>query len=241
MEILMENKSRITAFALTAIAHIVLFLILFLFVFKTQESLKPFSENSNAKGGLSLALLMENVSFAQSTTASSVTTTTTSITDPNERTLLLNNQSTKEQTIVTNVNEEQSEFQTALQKIHFLKGRKGGSAAIGTDIGDHEGNDNMDKLGEQTNKEDFFLENRQLISKPENILNDTEEGKVVVEIVVDESGKVISALPGQRGSTTTNRVLYDRATKAAYSAKFNPSTKGIKEQRGTYTFVFSLE
>jgi protein TonB len=87
----------------------------------------------------------------------------------------------------------------------------------------------------------YDLKGRLLIKKPEHMTDSQEEGIVVVEIIVDETGKVIKATPGQRGSTTTSSNLYGKARQAAYQAKFNPSPEGIKEQRGTYTFVFTLE
>jgi protein TonB len=62
-----------------------------------------------------------------------------------------------------------------------------------------------------------------------------------VEIIVDENGKVIDAVPGQRGSTTTSAYLYTLARQAAKTAKFNASPEGAKEQKGTYTFVFRLD
>jgi outer membrane biosynthesis protein TonB len=64
---------------------------------------------------------------------------------------------------------------------------------------------------------------------------------VVVEIIVDEKGNVIKATPGQRGSTTQSSKLYAKARGAAKEVKFSPSPDGTKEQRGTYTFVFTLE
>jgi TonB family protein len=81
---------------------------------------------------------------------------------------------------------------------------------------------------------------RKLIQKPPPMTDSGEEGVVVVEIVVDETGKVISATPGKRNSTTTSANLYAKARQAALQAKFNPK-EGVKEQRGTYTFVFTLE
>lgn len=77
--------------------------------------------------------------------------------------------------------------------------------------------------------------------KPLEIVDDSQEqGNVVVEIIVDEMGKVIKATPGARGSTTTSAILYAKARQAALSAKFNASPTGITEQRGTITFVFLL-
>ena len=180
---------------------------------------------------------MENISFSENTPNS----VATSVTDPNETPIHFNTNSSKESKIDSATTEENSEFQAALQKVHLLKGRKSRSATTGIDIDDHKGSNGIDKFGKVPEKEIFFLENRQLVLKPETILNDTEEGKVVVEIIVDENGKVISALPGLRGSTTTSALLYKRAVNAAYTAKFNPSKEGIREQRGTYTFVFTLE
>jgi len=87
----------------------------------------------------------------------------------------------------------------------------------------------------------FNLKGRLLLKRPEITDDSQEEGRVVVEITVDESGKVIKADPGSRGSTTTNAILYAKARQAAFSAKFNASTQGAKEQRGTITFVFILD
>lgn len=87
----------------------------------------------------------------------------------------------------------------------------------------------------------FDLKGRKLMRKPAPMTDPDAEGTVVVEIIVNENGKVVKATPGQRGSTTTNAKLYSKATQAAYQAQFDVSSNGAKEQRGTYTFVFTLE
>lgn len=98
-----------------------------------------------------------------------------------------------------------------------------------------------DKDAGYNGKGGYDLKGRLLLKKPERMTDSQEEGIVVVEIIVDETGKVVKATPGQRGSTTTSSNLFAKARQAALTVKFNPSAEGIKEQRGTYTFVFRLE
>jgi protein TonB len=74
--------------------------------------------------------------------------------------------------------------------------------------------------------------------KPENLTQ--EDGKVVVDIIVDRNGKVLKAKAGARGSTTTNPILQKKAEEAAYKAKFKKDTDAPFEQKGTMTFVFIL-
>ena len=122
-------------------------------------------------------------------------------------------------------------------------GQTGGSGpGTGTGIGSGTNNDQgKGGVNGGPGGHGWDLVGRSLIHKPERLTDATEEGIVVVEIVVDENGKVIDAIPGQRGSTTFSQKLYAKARLAAKQAKFNPSPEGIKEQHGTYTFVFTLE
>lgn len=64
------------------------------------------------------------------------------------------------------------------------------------------------------------------------------EGKVVVEIRVDRSGKVISASPGKAGTTTNDPILREAAKAAALKAKFNSDPKAAEVQVGTITYTF---
>jgi len=65
------------------------------------------------------------------------------------------------------------------------------------------------------------------------------EGRVVVEVVVDKDGRVISATPGVRGSTTTDQRLYNAAERAALDSRFSRSPES-PVQRGTITYIFRL-
>ena len=64
-------------------------------------------------------------------------------------------------------------------------------------------------------------------------------GKVVVDVVVDPSGKVIEALNG-RGTNAVSAQLIDEALKAARATKFN-EVNSLGNQKGTITFVFGYE
>jgi len=121
-------------------------------------------------------------------------------------------------------------------------GNTGGSGTgDNTGVGPGKDGGHGDNTPGYNGKGGYDLKGRMLIRKPASMNDAEESGIVVVEIIVDETGKVIKATPGQRGSTTTSSKLYGMARQQAYQAKFNPSPDGITEQRGTYTFVFTLE
>jgi len=94
-------------------------------------------------------------------------------------------------------------------------------------------------VGGSGNGISFKLDGRSFGStppKPE--YNSKSEGKVVVEIRVDRSGKVIGAYPGKAGTTTTDKVLHEAARKAALEAKFNSAPNAAEVQIGTITYTF---
>jgi len=66
------------------------------------------------------------------------------------------------------------------------------------------------------------------------------EGKVVVSIKVDRSGKVVQATPGARGSTTTEKCLLDEAKKSALLTKWQPAENAPEKQIGKIIYNFSL-
>jgi len=67
-------------------------------------------------------------------------------------------------------------------------------------------------------------------------------GKVVVQITVNKEGRVVSAVPGVRGSTTMDSKLLDAAKKAAMTARFNKlnDPNAAISQKGTITYVFKI-
>jgi colicin import membrane protein len=67
------------------------------------------------------------------------------------------------------------------------------------------------------------------------------EGKVVVEVSVDRSGKVIQAVPGIKGSNTLDEYLLRVAKEAALEAQFDVKSDAPAVQKGSITYNFILK
>lgn len=67
------------------------------------------------------------------------------------------------------------------------------------------------------------------------------EGIVKVEIQVNRSGKVVSAVPGVKGSTTLDSYLLGVAKRAALSSRFDSKEDAQYIQTGTITYIFKLK
>jgi colicin import membrane protein len=67
------------------------------------------------------------------------------------------------------------------------------------------------------------------------------EGRVVVEVSVDRSGKVIQAVPGIKGSSTLDEYLLKVAKDAALQAQFDVKSDAPVIQKGTITYIFILK
>ena len=87
----------------------------------------------------------------------------------------------------------------------------------------------------------YSLAGRSAQSLPKPYYPGNEEGIVVVQVTVDKYGKVTSADPGARGSTTYNAQLLAAAKKAALKARFNVDETAPAFQKGTITYHFVLE
>jgi protein TonB len=262
-----ENKNRFIALAFTIGFHGLLFLLFLIIVFITPIppfEIKPVPE-------IEIGLGMEGMgqdpggsgdnSKDLATSMDAAATTTTSpadapnvITEATETDVVLktnpnNTKDVKEDAKTPEEEKASAELMNALAKLKNKKGGKGegdgktGGSGDGTGSGVGDGKDdgkgNAPGIGQ--GKGGFDLRGRSLVNKPDRLTDATEEGIVVVEIVVDANGKVIKATPGQRGSTTFSSNLYAKARQAALTAKFSPRSDGAGEQRGTYTFVFTLE
>jgi outer membrane biosynthesis protein TonB len=87
----------------------------------------------------------------------------------------------------------------------------------------------------------YYLEGRGFQSLPAPKYDYQGEGKVVVEVSVDRSGKVTKAIPGIKGSTTLDEYLLGVAKEAALKATFVPKQDASPVQQGTITYNFILK
>lgn len=84
----------------------------------------------------------------------------------------------------------------------------------------------------------FDLAGRSPSSLPLPAYDVPAQGRVVVAITVDRQGRVIRAVAGARGTTTTDATLHRLAETAALRARFNANPEATEEQVGTITYLF---
>lgn len=142
---------------------------------------------------------------------------------------------------------ERAAAQAAASKVAgaFGKGTRMGSkgnASSGEGIqGSPTGNSNAGKTSGIGGLGTFDLNGRSLGpgGLPMPVYNVQDEGRVVVTIVVDPSGRVISTSINKR-TNTVNPSLRKAALDAAAKARFN-SISGVNNQSGTITYYFKLK
>jgi hypothetical protein len=82
----------------------------------------------------------------------------------------------------------------------------------------------------------FSLTGRTAKSLPAPDFNNV-QGKVVVRIKVDPSGKVVDAEAISRGSTIANTKIWKKCEEFALRAKFSPKPDAPEVQQGTITYI----
>jgi len=86
----------------------------------------------------------------------------------------------------------------------------------------------------------YGLSGRTLAGKDAVKQECNQEGRVVVQIVVDRQGKVIQATPGVRGTTNNDPCLLEPARKTAFLHRWKPDEKAPEQQIGFVVVNFKL-
>ena len=121
------------------------------------------------------------------------------------------------------------------------EGIAGGQGNQGAPLGSVDSKVRGDGSGTGNNGISYDLQGRGFQSLPTPRYNYQGEGKVVVEVSVDRSGKVTQAVPGVKGSTTLDDYLLTVAKEAALKATFEPKPTAPLIQKGTITYNFILK
>ncbi len=118
-------------------------------------------------------------------------------------------------------------------------GGTGGGTGTGNGIGTGSGYGSGNGGG-SGNVSGYSLGNRKAISKPAPKYTCNEQGKVVVEVSVDQNGKTISVIAGVKGSTNTAKCLLEQATIAAMNTRWEASSDAPEKQVGKIIYNFNL-
>jgi len=139
--------------------------------------------------------------------------------------------------------------QDALSSV--LNGPPADGTASGSEGDDDEAGDKGNENGDP-NAPDYYtnpgngsggnynLIGRLPVRRPPPVYSCGQEGRVVVSIKVDRTGKVIQATPGAKGSTTTDTCLLNRAKEAALKTKWQSAANAPEKQIGKIIYNFSL-
>jgi colicin import membrane protein len=120
------------------------------------------------------------------------------------------------------------------------EGEAGGAGNQGVPTGSVDSKNRGEGSGIGNQGISYDLGGRGFRSLPRPNYDYQEEGRVVVEVSVDRSGKVVQAIAGTKGSTTLNEYLLRVAKEAAMKATFDPKPSAPVIQKGTITYNFIL-
>ena len=137
--------------------------------------------------------------------------------------------------------EKRAKEQAAIAKANQLGSLFGNNNAGATGSGDTQGNSQRgnSEVGQgSSGGTSWSLAGRKCKALPKPSNDFKQEGKVVVAIIVDGSGKVVSA-KATEGTTISNDATIQLALKAAYKAEFSFTDRPDK-QFGTITYIFKF-
>lgn len=119
-----------------------------------------------------------------------------------------------------------------------------GSQGQSTGTGD-QGNPNgtqgsRNYTGDGGSGTNYRLTGRNAVSLPRPTYNTNLQGKIVIDIWVNQQGQVVRVDGPAQGSTIANSAMVEQAKQAARKARFNADSKALDEQKGSITYIFTL-
>lgn len=123
---------------------------------------------------------------------------------------------------------------------NYGAGGNGTGTGIGTGTGYGSGSGSGGTGGGSGGGVGYSLGNRKALSKPAPKYTCNEQGKVVVEVSVDRTGRTVNAVAGVKGTTNTAKCLLDQARIAAMNTKWDASSDAPEKQVGKIVYNFNL-
>ncbi len=114
----------------------------------------------------------------------------------------------------------------------------GSGSGPGSGSGTGGGNGSGMGSGNGAGVANYTLEGRNPKSLLKPSYNSEDQGSVVVTIWVNKEGKVIKALAGGKGTSTSDQKLWKMAEDAAKHSTFTAKKDAAEEQKGTITYKF---
>lgn len=114
----------------------------------------------------------------------------------------------------------------------------GSGSGSGSGTGSGSGIGSGTGSGTGSGVDNYSLEGRNPKSLLKPSYNSEDQGKVVVTIWVNKEGKVIKALAGGKGTSTSDQKLWKMAEDAAKRSTFTAKSDAAEEQKGTITYKF---
>ena len=121
------------------------------------------------------------------------------------------------------------------------EGIAGGTGNQGVPNGSVDSKNHVEGGGTGNSGISYSLEGRGSLKLPKPKYDYQKDGRIVVEVSVDRTGKVIQARPGAKGSTIIDDNLYKVAKDAAMEATFEVNSDAPVVQKGTITYNFKLK
>lgn len=94
--------------------------------------------------------------------------------------------------------------------------------------------------GNGGNGTSYSLKGRSVVSIPKPEYNSNLQGRIVIDIWVNQQGQVVRVEGPSQGSTITNSGMVEHAKKAARKARFNADIHALEEQKGSITYIFTI-
>lgn len=123
-------------------------------------------------------------------------------------------------------------------------GRGDGTGAEGGNQGSNQGDPLASNYGEGGSGDGdigLSIQNRGWAVPPNIEDNGQQAGVVMVEVRVARDGRITFARVSLKGTTLTDKALWDKCERAVRSARFNEIERAPREQRGLIPFRFKLK